>query len=64
MAKSTCYATIDYGQITNNARAIINSTKVPLMAVVKADAYGHGLVESARAAIAGGATYLGVAFIE
>ena len=64
MAKSTYYATIDYGQITNNARAIINSTNVPLMAVVKADAYGHGLVESARAAIAGGATYLGVAFIE
>jgi len=64
VAKSTYYATIDYGQITNNARAIINSTNVPLMAVVKADAYGHGLVESARAAIAGGATYLGVAFIE
>ena len=63
MAKSTYYAAIDYGQIANNARAIINSTGVPLMAVVKADAYGHGLVESARAAIAGGATYLGVAFI-
>ena len=64
MGKSTYYAAIDYGQITNNARAIINSTNVPLMAVVKADAYGHGLVESARAAIAGGATCLGVAFIE
>ncbi|NBR94088.1 MAG: alanine racemase [Actinobacteria bacterium] len=63
VAKSTYYAAIDYGQIANNARAIINSTGVPLMAVVKADAYGHGLVESARAAIAGGATYLGVAFI-
>ena len=63
MAKSTYYAAIDYGQIAINVRAIINSTGVPLMAVVKADAYGHGLVESARAAIAGGATYLGVAFI-
>ena len=29
--------------------------------VVKADAYGHGLVDSARAALAGGASWLGVA---
>lgn len=34
------------------------------MAVVKADGYGHGLLPSARAAIDGGATWLGVAFIE
>jgi len=32
-----------------------------VMAVVKADAYGHGLVPSARAALAGGAAWLGVA---
>lgn len=32
-----------------------------LMAIVKADAYGHGAVEVARAATASGATYLGVA---
>src|ERR1700710_1443298 len=32
-----------------------------VMAVVKADAYGHGLVPCARAALAGGATWLGVA---
>jgi len=32
-----------------------------VMAVVKADAYGHGLVPSARAALAGGAGWLGVA---
>ena len=31
------------------------------MAVVKADAYGHGLLPSARAALRGGATWLGVA---
>jgi len=35
-----------------------------VMAVVKADGYGHGMVPSARAAIAGGATWLGVAFAE
>jgi alanine racemase len=32
-----------------------------VMAVVKADGYGHGLVPSARAALSGGATWLGVA---
>ena len=31
------------------------------MAVVKADAYGHGMVPCARAALEGGATWLGVA---
>lgn len=34
------------------------------MAVVKADAYGHGLLPSARAALAGGAQWLGTAFID
>jgi alanine racemase len=34
------------------------------MAVVKADAYGHGLIPVARAALAGGATSLGVALLE
>jgi alanine racemase len=32
-----------------------------LMAMVKAEGYGHGLVESARAALDGGAAWLGVA---
>ena len=35
-----------------------------VMAVVKADGYGHGMIHSARAALAGGATWLGVAFVE
>jgi alanine racemase len=34
------------------------------MAVVKADAYGHGLVPVARAAVEAGATALGVALLE
>ncbi len=34
-----------------------------VMAVVKADGYGHGIVESARAARSGGASWLGVAFL-
>lgn len=35
-----------------------------LMAVVKADGYGHGAVEVARAAIQAGAHWLGVAFLD
>jgi len=35
-----------------------------VMAVVKADGYGHGMVPSARAALAGGAGWLGVALVD
>ncbi len=35
-----------------------------LMAVVKADGYGHGMVPAARAARSGGADWLGAAFVE
>ena len=35
-----------------------------VMAIVKADAYGHGLAEAARVFIAAGADYLGVAQLE
>jgi alanine racemase len=35
-----------------------------MMSVVKADGYGHGLVEAARAARSGGADWIGVAVIE
>ena len=50
MSRSVISATIDYEKIANNARSILNTTKTPLMAVVKADAYGHGLVPAAKAA--------------
>src|SRR5947209_5459833 len=35
-----------------------------VMAVVKADGYGHGMLPAARAALRGGADWLGVAFVE
>lgn len=35
-----------------------------VMAVVKADGYGHGMLPSARAALDSGATWLGVAFVD
>ena len=43
-------------------RAHVGAAKV--MAVVKANAYGHGIVEVARLLVAQGADYLGVAFLE
>ena len=57
-------ARIDLDRITANVAYLKNMAGVDLMAVVKADAYGHGLVTTARAALAGGATYLGVALLE
>ncbi len=59
-------ARIDLGAIRGNVAALLRciSGSAHVMAVVKADGYGHGLVPSARAAVQGGATWLGVAFVE
>lgn len=55
------WARIDLDAISGNVRALRALAGVPLMAVLKADAYGHGAVRSARAALAGGAAALAVA---
>ena len=57
-------AIVDLDRITANVAHLKEIAGVDLMAVVKADAYGHGLVPVARAALKGGATYLGVALLE
>ena len=57
-------ALVDLDAIRSNVELLRAGTPADLMAVVKADGYGHGLVPSARAALAGGATWLGVAFLE
>jgi alanine racemase len=44
--------------------AVNGSPATPLMAVVKANAYGHGAVECARALAACGADWFGVALVE
>src|SRR5215475_15065032 len=54
-------ALVDLDAIQANVAAMrrhVGSAQV--MAVVKSDGYGHGLLASARAAVAGGATWLGV----
>lgn len=54
-------AAIDVGAISANVRHLRRLTGVEVLAVVKADGYGHGAVRSALAALDGGATRLGVA---
>jgi len=55
---------VDLGAIRDNVRHLRQGTTAEVMAVVKGDAYGHGIVPAARAAIAGGATWLGVATLD
>jgi alanine racemase len=54
---------VDLGAIRDNVARLLAGTSAELMAVVKADGYGHGMLPSARAALAGGATWLGVCTI-
>jgi alanine racemase len=54
---------VDLGAIRHNAR-VLKPDGRSLMAVVKANGYGHGDKEVARAAIEGGATWCGVALVE
>ncbi|MCA1710922.1 MAG: alanine racemase [Actinobacteria bacterium] len=59
------HARIDLDAVRDNVAVLVErARRAQVMAVVKADGYGHGLVPSARAAVAGGATWLGVAFLE
>jgi alanine racemase len=57
-------AVVDLRAIAANVAAMKSGTPAEVMAVVKADGYGHGLVPSARAALAGGATWLGTAIVD
>ena len=56
-------AVIDLAAIRDNVATLRAGTSAELMAVVKADAYGHGLLPCARAALEGGATWLGTAIV-
>src|SRR2546426_6459244 len=57
------WAEVDLAAIAHNIQAIrhLLSRSCRLMSVVKADAYGHGVVPVCRAALAAGAAWLGVA---
>ncbi len=55
---------VDVAAIRHNVRVLKELVDTQYLAVVKADGYGHGLVESSRAAREGGADWLGVATID
>ena len=58
------YTQIDLNAIRHNIGVFRSETRSPFIAVVKADAYGHGLVEVARTALEEGASMLAVAVPE
>ena len=61
---ASSHAEVDVAAIRANVAHLASRTSAQVMAVVKADGYGHGLVPSARAALGGGATWLGVALLD
>ncbi|GAB3995586.1 hypothetical protein GCM10029992_13260 [Glycomyces albus] len=54
-------ASMDWRRLAHNVETLAGLTSAPLMAMVKADAYGHGVVPTARVAVEAGAARLGVA---
>ncbi len=64
-AGASAWVTVDAAALRDNVAELVRrSAPAQVMAVVKGDAYGHGLVTAARAALDGGATWLGVAQLE
>lgn len=57
-------AVVDLAAVRHNVRRLAAHCGVAMMTVVKADAYGHGMVEVARAAREAGSAWLGVATID
>jgi alanine racemase len=57
-------AVVDLAAIRANVQTLNAATAADLMAVVKADGYGHGLLPAARACVAAGAGWLGVAMLD
>ncbi|PWK83758.1 alanine racemase [Lentzea atacamensis] len=51
---------VDLGAVAANTRRFVSLARGEVMAVVKADGFGHGLGDVARTAVAAGATWIGV----
>ena len=62
LKSSSAWAEINLGAIAHNVREICRFIKpnVCLMAVVKSNAYGHGIIETTKSVLANGAGALGV----
>ncbi|MER3434368.1 MAG: alanine racemase [Leptolyngbya sp. ERB_1_1] len=65
MQRERAWVEIDLAALSHNVQQILSriSGRTELMAVVKADAYGHGAVTVAQTVMQSGATWLGVATI-
>jgi len=61
---SRAVAEVDLKAIKNNLTLIKSKTSAQVLAVVKADGYGHGLIPVSKAAIEAGADWLGTALLE
>ena len=57
-------AIVDLTAIKANIKHLMSRSGKPALAVVKADAYGHGLIPVAKRALESGASWLGVALLE
>jgi alanine racemase len=55
---------IDLASLKANVQYLKTKAERPILAVVKADAYGHGLISCAKAAVKAGADWLGTALLE
>ncbi|GAB7002998.1 alanine racemase [Nocardioides sp. AN3] len=55
---------VDVAAVRHNVRRLGDLTATPVMVVVKADGYGHGMLACARAAREAGAPWLGVATLD
>ncbi len=62
--RARAQALIDLSAIEHNVKRLLSGTRAAGLAVVKADAYGHGLVPVAKRALSAGATWLGTALLE
>ena len=61
---SRAEALIDLSALESNVRHLISISNAKGLAVVKADAYGHGLLPVAQRAVSAGASWLGTALLE
>jgi alanine racemase len=64
MTRPRAEIVVDLAAIRHNVRALRRTAGVPVMVVVKADGYGHGMAQVAAAARAAGAEWLGAATLD
>ncbi|MEA3246757.1 MAG: alanine racemase, partial [Gemmatimonadota bacterium] len=64
-ARPTTFVAVDPEALAHNTRQVRERARrqARLMAVVKTNAYGHGLVQAARVVLEAGATWLGVSSV-